>query len=66
MLFLGAGSAGVGVAKQVMSFFTLQGLSEEEAKSRIWFIDSQGMITADRPKLQAHKICAYIYVGQKH
>lgn len=56
VLFLGAGSAGVGVAKQVMSFFTLQGLSEEEAKSRIWFIDSQGMITADRPKLQAHKI----------
>lgn len=33
------------------------GLSEEEAKSRIYFIDSQGMITADRPKLQQHKIC---------
>lgn len=27
VLFLGAGSAGVGVAKQVMSFFTLQGAS---------------------------------------
>jgi len=57
VLFLGAGSAGVGVAKQVMSFFTLQGLSEEEAKNKIYFIDSQGMITADRPKLQQHKIC---------
>lgn len=56
VLFLGAGSAGVGVAKQVMSFFTLNGLSEEEAKSRIYFIDSQGLITADRPKLQQHKI----------
>ncbi|KAG8861036.1 hypothetical protein FRB91_011072 [Serendipita sp. 411] len=56
VLFLGAGSAGVGVAKQVMSFFTLQGMSEEEAKSRIYFIDSQGLITVDRPKLQQHKI----------
>jgi len=56
VLFLGAGSAGVGVAKQVMSFFTLQGMSEEDAKDRIYFIDSQGLITADRPKLQQHKI----------
>jgi malate dehydrogenase (oxaloacetate-decarboxylating)(NADP+) len=29
ILFLGAGSAGVGVAKQVMSFFTLQGMIYE-------------------------------------
>jgi malate dehydrogenase (oxaloacetate-decarboxylating)(NADP+) len=36
ILFLGAGSAGIGVAKQLMSFFTLLGLSEEEAKSRIY------------------------------
>jgi malate dehydrogenase (oxaloacetate-decarboxylating)(NADP+) len=32
VLFLGAGSAGVGVAKQVMSFFTLQGMQIEEIK----------------------------------
>jgi malate dehydrogenase (oxaloacetate-decarboxylating)(NADP+) len=36
ILFLGAGSAGIGVAKQCMSFFTLLGMSEEEAKSRIY------------------------------
>ena len=36
ILFFGAGSAGIGVAKQLLSFFTLQGLSVEEAKSRIW------------------------------
>lgn len=36
ILFLGAGSAGIGVAKQLMSFFTILGLSEEEAKSRIY------------------------------
>ena len=36
ILFFGAGSAGIGVAKQLMSFFTLLGLSQEEARSRIY------------------------------
>jgi len=36
ILFFGAGSAGIGVAKQLMSFFTLLGMSEEEARSRIY------------------------------
>ncbi|KAF8650149.1 hypothetical protein AX16_005384 [Volvariella volvacea WC 439] len=55
ILFFGAGSAGIGVAKQLVSFFTLQGLSEEEAKSRIYTVDSRGLITADRKGLQEHK-----------
>ncbi len=36
ILFFGAGSAGIGVAKQLMSFFTFLGLTEEEAKKRIY------------------------------
>jgi malate dehydrogenase (oxaloacetate-decarboxylating)(NADP+) len=55
ILFLGAGSAGIGVAKQCMSFFTLLGMSEEEAKSRIYTTDSKGLVTADRKGLQEHK-----------
>ncbi|KDR82704.1 hypothetical protein GALMADRAFT_841399 [Galerina marginata CBS 339.88] len=55
ILFLGAGSAGIGVAKQLMSFFTLLGLSEEEARCRIYTVDSKGLITADRKGLQEHK-----------
>ncbi|PPR05364.1 hypothetical protein CVT24_007978 [Panaeolus cyanescens] len=55
ILFFGAGSAGIGVAKQLMSFFTLQGLTEEEARSRIYTVDSKGLITADRKGLQEHK-----------
>ncbi|EDR13407.1 uncharacterized protein LACBIDRAFT_188199 [Laccaria bicolor S238N-H82] len=55
VLFFGAGSAGIGVAKQLMSFFTLLGLSEDEAKKRIYTVDSKGLITADRPGLQEHK-----------
>lgn len=55
ILFFGAGSAGIGVAKQLLSFFTMQGLSPEEARARIWTVDSKGLITAGRKGLQEHK-----------
>ncbi|KAG8214458.1 hypothetical protein J3R82DRAFT_9481 [Butyriboletus roseoflavus] len=55
ILFFGAGSAGIGVAKQLLSFFTTLGMSPEEATSRIYTVDSKGLITADRKGLQEHK-----------
>jgi len=55
ILFFGAGSAGVGVAMQLMSFFTLNGLSEEEARHRIWLVDSQGLVFNTRGRLAEHK-----------
>ncbi|KAI0045035.1 malic enzyme [Auriscalpium vulgare] len=55
ILFLGAGSAGVGVAMQLMSFFKLQGLSEEDARSRIYLVDSQGLIYDSRGPMAEHK-----------
>ena len=55
ILFLGAGSAGVGVGMQLMSFFKLQGLSEEEAKDRIYLVDSQGLIFDGRGTMAEHK-----------
>ena len=60
ILFLGAGSAGVGVAMQLMSFFKLQGLSEEEARSRISLVDSQGLIYDSRGPMAEHKKCTFI------
>jgi malate dehydrogenase (oxaloacetate-decarboxylating)(NADP+) len=36
ILFFGAGSAGIGVAKQLLSFFTLLGMTEEDARNRIY------------------------------
>ncbi|THH27693.1 hypothetical protein EUX98_g6495 [Antrodiella citrinella] len=55
ILFLGAGSAGVGVAMQLMSFFTMQGLSEEEARRSIYLVDSQGLIFDARGPMAEHK-----------
>ncbi len=54
-VFLGAGSAGVGVAKQLTEFFMKEGLTEDEAKKRFWLVDSQGLVALDRGKLADHK-----------
>ncbi|KAJ2822678.1 hypothetical protein IWW50_004111, partial [Coemansia erecta] len=57
-LFAGAGSAGVGVAKQIVQYVMLElNLSEEQAKAMFWFVDSRGMITANRgDELAHHKV----------
>lgn len=55
ILFFGAGSAGVGVAIQLQSFFTLQGLSTEEARQQIYLIDSQGLVYNARGRLAEYK-----------
>lgn len=39
-IFLGAGSAGVGVARQIVEYFIKEGLTEEEARRKFWFVDS--------------------------
>ncbi|KAI8872832.1 malic enzyme [Ramicandelaber brevisporus] len=58
ILFFGAGSAGVGVGKQLMEYFIVEhGISEEKAKKMFWFVDTKGLITADRgDKLAQHKV----------
>jgi len=56
-VFLGAGSAGVGVAKQLTQFFMNEGLSEEQARKCFWLVDSQGLVTNDRGgTLAEHKV----------
>ncbi|KAG7095390.1 hypothetical protein E1B28_006145 [Marasmius oreades] len=55
ILFFGAGSAGVGVGMQLMSFFTLQGLPEQDARERIWLVDSQGLVFDTRGPMAEHK-----------
>lgn len=56
-VFLGAGSAGVGVAKQIVEFFMREGLTENEARRCFWLVDTKGLVTNDRgDKLANHKV----------
>ncbi|KAH7907773.1 hypothetical protein BJ138DRAFT_1104052 [Hygrophoropsis aurantiaca] len=58
ILFFGAGSAGVGVAMQLISYFTLNGLSVEEARDRVWLVDSKGLVYDGRAaEVAEHKKC---------
>lgn len=57
ILLVGAGSASVGVAKMLLTYFQLEhGLNLEKAKKLIWGVDSKGLITKDQEdKLAEHK-----------
>lgn len=53
---MGAGSAGVGVAKQLVEYYTRRGLSEAEARDKFWLVDTKGLVTKDRgDRLAEHK-----------
>jgi len=55
MLFVGAGEAGIGTANIVTSAMTENGLSEEEARQRCWFVDSKGLVVESRDDLNRFK-----------
>lgn len=56
LVFMGAGSAGVGVAKQMVEYYTRRGLTEKEAKDKFWLVDTKGLVTHDRgDRLAEHK-----------
>ncbi|GKX54380.1 NAD-dependent malic enzyme [Leminorella grimontii] len=51
VVFLGAGSAGCGIAEQIIAQMIAEGLSETEARARIFMVDRFGLLTDQMPTL---------------
>ncbi|EXD33745.1 MULTISPECIES: NAD-dependent malic enzyme [Acinetobacter] len=49
--FLGAGSAGCGIAEQIIAQMVAEGLSDSEARARVFMVDRFGLITENQPNL---------------
>ncbi|MBN8446193.1 MAG: NAD-dependent malic enzyme [Rheinheimera sp.] len=45
VVFVGAGSAGCGIAEQVISQMVSEGLSDEQARSQVFMVDRHGLLT---------------------
>ena len=50
-LIHGAGAGGVGIAEQILTVLVEEGMDSEEARARIFTLDSRGLITTDRDLL---------------
>jgi malic enzyme len=55
IVLLGAGSAGVGISRQIVSAMVEEGATPAEAHSRIYTLDSKGLVVQGRPGLDEHK-----------
>ncbi|ALH94650.1 NAD-dependent malic enzyme [Acinetobacter equi] len=49
--FLGAGSAGCGIAEQIIAQMVFEGLTDAEARARVFMVDRFGLITENQPNL---------------
>lgn len=56
IMFLGAGSAATGIGDLMVAAFKEAGLNEEEARARLWFNDSKGLVVKSRATLKPHNV----------
>lgn len=51
LVIFGAGTAGTGMADQISAAMSRAGLSDDEARARVWLIDRDGLVTDDMQDL---------------
>jgi malate dehydrogenase (oxaloacetate-decarboxylating)(NADP+) len=56
LLFVGAGSANLGIGELVAGAIADEGLDLVEARRRCWFMDSKGLIVKGRDRLKPHTL----------
>lgn len=63
LLFYGAGEAGLGIADLFVRAAVGEGMRQEDARRRCWFIDSKGLIVRSRIESLAPQKRAYAHEG---
>jgi malate dehydrogenase (oxaloacetate-decarboxylating) len=56
IVILGAGSASIGVADYIRQEMIIEGLNDEEARSRFWIVKSDGLLHTEHPGLTAEQM----------
>lgn len=52
VVFVGAGSAGCGIAEQIIACMVSEGISEKQARSQIFMVDKLGLLMDNMPRLR--------------
>lgn len=60
IMFLGAGSAATGIGDLIVSALMASGLSEDEARRKLWFVNSRGLVVKSTENLTSH-LSAYAH-----